>query len=135
MCCIACELPLCSKSIVKSLQHLVKRTTELLEFLYNILINLHISQIIQLYLLHLRCEASQRLKSMFSNKIGKYTTQCCYCSRNIPIGYVEFLELKKDWAEEKGEAFSQKEFHEAVLEVGPAPFEIVEDYMWKMDAD
>lgn len=51
------------------------------------------------------------------------------------IGYVEFLELKKDWAEEKGEAFSQKEFHEAVLEVGPAPFEIVEDYMWKMDTD
>lgn len=48
------------------------------------------------------------------------------------IGYVEFLELKKDWMEEKGEEFSQKEFHEAVLEVGPAPFEIVEDYMWKM---
>ena len=48
------------------------------------------------------------------------------------IGYVEFLELKKDWAEEKGEEFSQKEFHEAVLEVGPAPFGIVEDYMWEM---
>ena len=48
------------------------------------------------------------------------------------IGYVEFLELKKAWAEEKGEAFSQKEFHEAVLEVGPAPFEIVEKYMWEM---
>lgn len=48
------------------------------------------------------------------------------------IGYVEFLELKKDWAEEKGESFSQKEFHEAVLEVGPAPFDIVEDYMWEM---
>ena len=48
------------------------------------------------------------------------------------IGYVEFLELKKDWAEEKEEEFSQKEFHEAVLEVGPAPFGIVEDYMWEM---
>ncbi len=48
------------------------------------------------------------------------------------IGYVEFLELKKDWIEEKGDAFSQKEFHEAVLNVGPAPFEIVEDYMWKV---
>ena len=31
------------------------------------------------------------------------------------IGYVEFLELKKDWIEEKGEEFSQKEFHEACL--------------------
>lgn len=48
------------------------------------------------------------------------------------IGYVEFLELKKDWAEEKGRGFSQKEFHEAVLEVGPAPFDIVEKYMWEM---
>ena len=48
------------------------------------------------------------------------------------IGYVEFLELKKEWIEEKGESFSQREFHEAVLNVGPAPFEIVEDYMWEM---
>ena len=46
------------------------------------------------------------------------------------IGYVEFLELKKEWAEDKGDRFSQKEFHEAVLGVGPAPFEIVEKYMW-----
>lgn len=48
------------------------------------------------------------------------------------IGYVEFLELKKAWAKETGAEFSQKEFHEAVLGVGPAPFEIVEDYMWKV---
>ena len=48
------------------------------------------------------------------------------------IGYVEFLELKKDWAEEKGTEYSQKEFHEAVLKVGPAPFDIVEKYMWEM---
>ena len=27
------------------------------------------------------------------------------------IGYVEFLELKQEWAKEKGEDFSQKEFH------------------------
>ena len=47
------------------------------------------------------------------------------------VGYVEFLELKKMWMQEKGDTFSQKEFHEAVLEVGPAPFEIVEKYMWK----
>ena len=47
------------------------------------------------------------------------------------IGYVEFLELKKEWAKEKGADFSQKEFHEAVLETGPAPFKIVEEYMWE----
>lgn len=48
------------------------------------------------------------------------------------VGYVEFLELKKQWIAEKGNGFLQKEFHEAVLEVGPAPFEIVEEYMWKL---
>ncbi|MBC5689845.1 DUF885 domain-containing protein [Mediterraneibacter sp. NSJ-55] len=47
------------------------------------------------------------------------------------IGYVEFLNLKKEWVKEKGEEFSNKEFHEAVLSVGPAPFEVVEEYMWK----
>lgn len=48
------------------------------------------------------------------------------------IGYVEFLELKKEWAAEKGQEYSQKEFHEAVLNVGPAPFEIVDKYMEKV---
>lgn len=51
------------------------------------------------------------------------------------IGYVEFLELKKEWVRETGDDFSQKEFHEAVLKVGPAPFDIVEDYMWKMTGE
>ena len=49
------------------------------------------------------------------------------------IGYVEFLELKKQWSKEKGTEFSQKEFHEAVLDVGPAPFEIVEKYMGSVE--
>ena len=42
------------------------------------------------------------------------------------IGYVKFLELKKEWI--KSENQSQKEFHKAVLSVGPAPFEIVGKY-------
>ena len=45
------------------------------------------------------------------------------------IGYVEFLELKKEWFRKQEEA-SQKEFHDAVLTTGPAPFDIVEEYMW-----
>lgn len=49
------------------------------------------------------------------------------------IGYLEFLELKKEWIREKGEEFSQKEFHKAVLSIGPAPFEVVEKYMWEME--
>lgn len=50
------------------------------------------------------------------------------------IGYVEFLELKKKAAAEKGTDFSQKEFHEDVLMTGPAPFELVEEYMGKCEA-
>lgn len=48
------------------------------------------------------------------------------------IGYVEFLELKKIWIKEMGADSPQKAFHEAVLKVGPAPFELVEKYMWEM---
>ena len=45
------------------------------------------------------------------------------------VGYVEFLELKKDWVKEYGGQASQKEFHKAVLDVGPAPFKVVEKYI------
>ena len=51
------------------------------------------------------------------------------------IGYVQFLELKKEWIREEKEDFSQKKFHEAVLTVGPAPFDIVEEYMWEITGD
>ena len=43
------------------------------------------------------------------------------------IGYLKFYELKKEMADALGNQFSQKEFHRAVLDVGPAPFEIVYD--------
>lgn len=49
------------------------------------------------------------------------------------IGYVEFLELKKEYAAEKGTDFSQKKFHKDVLMTGPAPFELVERYMGKCE--
>lgn len=51
------------------------------------------------------------------------------------VGYVEFLELKQEWTEEAGGTFSQKDFHEAVLNVGPAPFDIVQKYMWKIHTE
>ncbi len=51
------------------------------------------------------------------------------------IGYVEFLELKKTWIKEMGSDSPQKAFHEAVLKVGPAPFTLVEKYMWEMEEE
>jgi len=45
------------------------------------------------------------------------------------VGYLEILELKKEYMEKKGNAFSQKDFHKELLEIGPAPFEVVHKYM------
>ncbi len=39
------------------------------------------------------------------------------------VGYLEVMELKKEWTS------SQKEFHRKLLEIGPAPFSVVEKYM------
>lgn len=43
------------------------------------------------------------------------------------IGYVEFLELKKEAIQEWGENFSQKRFHKAILDAGPMPFYLLRD--------
>lgn len=43
------------------------------------------------------------------------------------IGYVEFLELKKDALQLWGEDFSQKRFHKAVLDAGPMPFYLLRE--------
>ena len=45
------------------------------------------------------------------------------------IGYAEFLELKKDAIKKWGDKFSQERFHKAVLDVGPAPFDILRKYI------
>ena len=47
------------------------------------------------------------------------------------IGYVEFLELKKDALETWGDDFSQQRFHKAVLDIGPAPFDLIRKYIIK----
>ena len=47
------------------------------------------------------------------------------------IGYMEFLELK-DFAKDLfGEEYSDKSFHQAILDIGPAPFAILEKYLPK----
>ncbi len=47
------------------------------------------------------------------------------------VGYLEILELKREIMEQEGKEFSQKEFHQKILDVGPAPFEIVREQMLK----
>ena len=45
------------------------------------------------------------------------------------VGYLQFLELKDYTEELYGADFSLKEFHRTVLELGPAPFHIIEKYI------
>ena len=44
------------------------------------------------------------------------------------IGYVEFLELKKEAMTLWGKEFTQERFHKAVLDMGPAPFDLIRKY-------
>lgn len=47
------------------------------------------------------------------------------------VGYLEMLELKKEMMEKMGDSFSQKTFHQKVLEIGPAPFEIIRKHLYE----
>ena len=45
------------------------------------------------------------------------------------VGYAEMLELKKESIEREGDNFSQKDFHQRILEIGPAPFEVIRKHL------
>lgn len=45
------------------------------------------------------------------------------------IGYLEFLELKEYAKTCYGETYSNLKFHQAVLEMGPAPFDLLKKYL------
>ncbi len=45
------------------------------------------------------------------------------------IGWLEIEELKATAQETLGEAFQLKEFHRFLLDIGPAPFDVIETYM------
>ncbi len=47
------------------------------------------------------------------------------------IGYLEFLDLRKQAQEELGDEFDIREFHDFILKTGPAPFYIIENHMEK----
>ena len=44
------------------------------------------------------------------------------------VGYLGFLELKEMAMEKYGTDFDEAAFHRALLEIGPAPFDIIEEY-------
>lgn len=46
------------------------------------------------------------------------------------IGYLEFLELKKNAVDKWGDKFTQMQFHKAVLDVGPASFDVIQAHLF-----
>lgn len=47
------------------------------------------------------------------------------------IGYIEFAQLRKKAEDTLGDNFNAKEFHTFLLDIGPAPFYIIDSYMEK----
>lgn len=47
------------------------------------------------------------------------------------VGYIEFLELKEYSKDLFGKDYSEKQFHKAILDIGPASFSILEKYLPK----
>lgn len=44
------------------------------------------------------------------------------------VGYLEFLALRDDVQDTLGADFDLKEFHKTILDIGPAPFDVVREY-------
>lgn len=47
------------------------------------------------------------------------------------VGYLEFLDLHDTIAASLGADFSLTDFHRTILDIGPAPFSIIEKYFWE----
>jgi uncharacterized protein (DUF885 family) len=45
------------------------------------------------------------------------------------VGYLEIMELKNRAATALGDDFCAKDFHQFLLDIGPAQFDIIEDYL------
>ena len=86
---VAGELPLGGKGVVQPLQHLVEGAAQLLELRKHIFVDLHIRQIVQLHLLHLRGKAAQGLEGASADEIGEDAAEQRYRRRDIPVGGAE----------------------------------------------
>lgn len=47
------------------------------------------------------------------------------------VGYLEFLDLQDSAKRSLGNEFSLVEFHRTILDIGPAPFSIIEKFFWE----
>lgn len=64
-------------------------------------------------------------KSYFGADVYSYVVQAPAAYLRYFIGYLEIIELKDEYQRLKMEDYSEKEFHKAFLEIGPADFETI----------
>ena len=88
---VAGKLTLGGEGVVQTPQHLVKGFAELPEFRQDVLADLHVCQIRQLHLLHLRSKAAQGLQGVPADEIGQNPAEDRHRRRDVPVGHAEFF--------------------------------------------
>lgn len=68
-------------------------------------------------------------KSYYGADLYSYVVQSPAVYLRYFIGYLEIMELKDEYQRLKMENYSEKEFHKAFLEIGPADFETIRQEM------
>nr|MDE5779151.1 DUF885 domain-containing protein [Lachnospiraceae bacterium] len=70
-------------------------------------------------------------KSYFGADVYSYVVQAPAAYLRYFIGYLEIMELKDEYQRLKMEDYSEKKFHKAFLEIGPADFETIRQELLK----
>ena len=47
------------------------------------------------------------------------------------VGYLQFLDLRDQAENSWGNSFTAKEFHQKILDIGPATFDVIESYLFR----
>ncbi|MBC8542148.1 DUF885 domain-containing protein [Bianquea renquensis] len=79
---------------------------------------------LQDYLSQFGIEDEDDVRDTFEYIVGNPSAYLSYA-----VGGMEILELRENAENELGDAFSLKDFHKAILDAGPAPFSIVEEFV------
>ena len=69
--------------------------------------------------------------SYYASDIYSYVVESPGNYLSYFIGYLEIEELKKEYKNLKMENYTDKDFHKALLDIGPADFETIRKYMFQ----
>ncbi len=75
----------------------------------------------------------QGFNSYYAQDVYAYVVEAPANYLSYFIGYLEIVDIKDAYQRQKMEDFSEKEFHQKLLEIGPADFDTVRKYMLQND--